>query len=73
MLLAEVPNTERYGAVRIDADGTVTQFVEKKQGGSGSINAGVYLLSRQVIRSIAEGTVVSLERDVFPTLMNHGL
>ena len=51
----------------------MTQFVEKKQGGSGSINAGVYLLSRQVIRSIAEGTVVSLEHDIFPTLMNHGL
>ena len=73
MLLAEVPNTERYGSVKIDSDGTVTQFVEKKQGGSGSINAGVYLLSRQVIRSIAEGTVVSLEHDIFPTLMNHGL
>ena len=50
MLLSEVPNTERYGSVKIDSDGTVTQFVEKKQGGSGSINAGVYLLSRRVIR-----------------------
>ena len=73
MLLAEASNTERYGSVKIDFDGTVTQFVEKKQGGSGSINAGVYLLSRQVIRSIAVGTAVSLEHDVFPTLINHGL
>ena len=73
MLLAEVPNTERYGSVKINADGAVTQFVEKKQGGSGSINAGVYLLSRQVIDSIPDDAAVSLEHDVFPALMSHGL
>src|SRR5918993_6033767 len=73
MLLAQVPNTERYGSVKINPDGAVTQFVEKKQGGSGSVNAGVYLLSRQVIHSIPEDTAVSLEHDVFPTLMSQGL
>jgi NDP-sugar pyrophosphorylase family protein len=73
MLLAEVPNTERYGSVKINPDGAVTQFAEKKQGGSGSINAGVYLLSRQVVQSIPGDTAVSLEHDVFPTLMSQGL
>jgi D-glycero-alpha-D-manno-heptose 1-phosphate guanylyltransferase len=33
----------------------------------------VYLLSRQVIHSIAEDTAVSLEYDVFPALMSNGL
>ena len=73
MLLAEMLNTQRYGSVKINADGAVTQFVEKKEGGSGSINAGVYLLSRQVIESMPEDTAVSLEHDVFPRLMSHGL
>jgi NDP-sugar pyrophosphorylase family protein len=73
MLLAEVPNTQRYGSVKINHDGAITQFVEKKQAGSGSINAGVYFLSRQVIDSISEDTVVSLEHDIFPALMSHGL
>jgi NDP-sugar pyrophosphorylase family protein len=73
MLLAKVPNTERYGSVKINADGAVTEFVEKKHGGSGSINAGVYLLSLQVIDSMSEDTAVSLEHDIFPGLMSHGL
>ena len=73
MLLVEVPNTERYGSVKINADGAVTEFVEKKPGGSGLINAGLYLLSRQIIDSIPEGTAVSLEHDIFPALMSHGL
>jgi D-glycero-alpha-D-manno-heptose 1-phosphate guanylyltransferase len=73
MLLAEVPNTERYGSVKIDPDGAVTHFVEKKHSGSGLINAGVYLLSRQIIQSISGDTAVSLEHDVFPALMSHGL
>jgi D-glycero-alpha-D-manno-heptose 1-phosphate guanylyltransferase len=73
MLLAEVPNTQRYGSGKINHDDAITQFVEKKQGGSGSINAGVYLLSRQIIHSIPGNTAVSLERDVFPALMSQGL
>jgi D-glycero-alpha-D-manno-heptose 1-phosphate guanylyltransferase len=74
MLLTQVPDTQRYGSVKIDPDGAVIQFAEKAKGGvSGSINAGVYLLSRQVIHSIPEATNVSLEYCVFPSLMMHGL
>lgn len=73
MLLAEVPNTQRYGSVKIDHDGAVIQFAEKQQGGSGLINAGVYLLSPRLIDSIPEDTAVSLEHNVFPALMNQGL
>ena len=73
MLLAEVPNTQRYGSVTIDHDGAVIQFAEKQHAGSGLINAGVYLLSRRVIDSITEDTAVSLEQNVFPALMNRGL
>jgi D-glycero-alpha-D-manno-heptose 1-phosphate guanylyltransferase len=74
MLLTQVPDTQRFGSVETDLDGAITRFGEKIKGGvSGFINAGVYLLSRQVIESIPPSANVSLEHQVFPTLVNHGL
>jgi D-glycero-alpha-D-manno-heptose 1-phosphate guanylyltransferase len=74
MLLTQVPDTQRYGSVKVDPDGAVIEFAEKVRGGVfGFINAGVYLLSRQVIDSIPEHAGVSLEYDVFPTLVRRGL
>jgi D-glycero-alpha-D-manno-heptose 1-phosphate guanylyltransferase len=74
MLLTQVPDTQRYGSVKLDSHGAVIQFSEKGQGAvSGFINAGVYLLSRQVIDSIPEDAEVSLEYDVFPNLVPRGL
>ena len=65
--LARVELSERYGRVHVDDHAQVTAFVEKeKDGGPGWINAGVYLLSREVIRSIPEAMITSLEKDVFP-------
>jgi len=37
------------------------------------INAGIYLLEREVAETIPEGRVVSLETEVFPRLIGHGL
>ncbi|MGE5217846.1 MAG: HAD-IIIA family hydrolase [Chloroflexota bacterium] len=72
--LARVGQSGRYGRVKVDADARVTEFVEKQKGaGPGWINAGVYLLSQKVIRSIAEATITSLEKDVFPSWTGHGL
>lgn len=73
MLLTQVADTGRYGSVKVDSDGTVTRFSEKASGDSGLINAGVYLLSRRIIDSIAEDAEVSLEYDVFPNLVRQGL
>jgi D-glycero-alpha-D-manno-heptose 1-phosphate guanylyltransferase len=74
MLLTQVPDRQRFGSVEIDSEGAVIRFGEKSKGGlSGSINAGVYLLSREVIYSIPVDTEVSLEYHVFPTLVTHGL
>ena len=74
MLLTQVPDTQRFGSVEIDSDGAIIRFGEKVKGSvSGSINAGVYLLSRHVVQSIPADTEVSLEYHVFPTLVTHGL
>jgi NDP-sugar pyrophosphorylase family protein len=54
--------------------GAVQAFHEKRAGDTGGlINGGVYLLARDVVESIPPGEPVSLEREVFPQLVGHGL
>jgi histidinol-phosphate phosphatase family protein len=72
--LTRVGPSERFGRVKIDADARVTEFAEKQGGGEpGWINAGIYLLSQKLIRSIPEGASSSLERNVFPQWVGRGL
>jgi NDP-sugar pyrophosphorylase family protein len=62
------------GAIQVDAGGRVTAFQEKARGaGGGLVNAGVYLIERDVVKTIPAGTPASLERDVFPGLVGGGL
>ncbi len=72
MLLAEVPDTSRYGRVEIEEDGAVERFLEKGESGPGLVNAGVYILSRTVIEEIPADRPVSLEREIFPSLVGRG-
>ena len=66
--------SERYGLVKIDADARVTDFAEKQNGaGAGWINAGIYLLSQEVMQLIPQGAGNSLEKDVFPDWVGRGL
>jgi NDP-sugar pyrophosphorylase family protein len=74
LLLTEVADSGRYGRVDLGEHGAVTRFREKEPGsGAGLINAGLYLTSRDRLAAIPADTVVSLERDVFPGLIGHGL
>jgi NDP-sugar pyrophosphorylase family protein len=73
LVLVQVEDVARYGAVEVDEDGRVVSFREKgSQSGKGLINAGIYLLARYVITSIPPESVVSLEREVFPRLIGDG-
>lgn len=69
MLAVEVDDAGRYGRLDI-AKGKVMRFVEKDPSfnGKAAINAGIYLLSRDLIAGINAGKQVSLERDVFEHL-----
>jgi mannose-1-phosphate guanylyltransferase len=72
--LQSVADVSRYGCVTLDGDGRVIEFVEKGVcSGPGLINAGVYLLRKQVVRDLPEGTAISLERNVFPKLLDRGV
>lgn len=72
MVLTEVDNAGRYGAVRVNRDKTVTAFEEKNDDyGPGLINAGIYILNRKLFDGIQDGKVISFEREILSDLI-HG-
>ena len=75
--LTPVEDPSAYGLVRRNADCSVTEFVEKpgpEQIDTNLVNAGAYMLEREILSAMAPaGTNISIERDVFPTLVGHGL
>jgi len=73
LLLTWISDAKRYGRVRVDANGLVLSFDEKEGGGPGWINAGIYLLHRRLLFTIPSGRAVSLEREMFPAWVGHGL
>src|SRR5262245_8538155 len=57
IVVQEVPDVTRYGSVTLDNDGRITQFIEKgAAAGPGLINAGVYLLRKQIVCDLPVGT-----------------
>ncbi len=74
LLLTYVDDTGRYGRVVVDEEGAVRSFEEKSSSGNpGFINAGIYLLSQEVLKSIPAHRAVSLEHEVFPSWIGRGL
>jgi mannose-1-phosphate guanylyltransferase len=75
LALYPVDDTSSYGVVPTDAEGRVEAFLEKAEGDTPTnrINAGAYVVEREVIESIPAGRPVSFEREVFPALVGDGL
>ncbi|MBI4587751.1 MAG: NDP-sugar synthase [Candidatus Rokubacteria bacterium] len=70
--LTPVEDPTPYGLVETDADGRILRFVEKPSREAittNTINAGIYLLNRELLDLIPRGQVVSMERDFFPGLL----
>lgn len=76
LALIGVEDPSAYGLVRRDEDGGVREFLEKPspdQIDTNLVNAGAYVLEREVLDAIPAGRAVSVEREVFPTLVDNGL
>lgn len=74
LLLSEVADTSRYGRVRIADEDRVVGFEEKDaSGGRGWINAGVYVIERELLETITDDRSVSLEREMFPSWIGKGM
>jgi NDP-sugar pyrophosphorylase family protein len=71
VVLQAVADVTRYGSVRLNSDGRVAEFTEKGiRSGPGLVNAGVYLVRKQIVRDLPAGTAISLEKEVFPRLLD---
>lgn len=75
--LIAVEDPSAFGLVRRNPDNSVKEFVEKPspdQIDTDLINAGAYVLERDVLEVVPpKGTTASIEREVFPALVGHGL
>ena len=75
ILLTPVEDPSRYGLVRLHGDGRVRNFLEKprpEEIDTNLINAGLYVLEPDVLDLIPSGRPVSIEREVFPQLVEEG-
>jgi mannose-1-phosphate guanylyltransferase len=71
--LIRVEDARAFGCVPTDENGRVTAFLEKMENPvTNSINAGCYIFHPSVIAAIPEDTVVSIERETFPSLVAAG-
>ncbi|MBV9006101.1 MAG: NDP-sugar synthase [Solirubrobacterales bacterium] len=77
LALIQVEDPSAYGLVRRNPDCSVREFVEKpgpEQIENDLISAGAYVVEREVLEGMGPaGTNISIERQVFPELVNNGL
>jgi NDP-sugar pyrophosphorylase family protein len=73
IVLTEVRQADRFGSVDTAPDGRIVKFGEKVTSpASGWVNAGIYLIARQLIEEIPPDRAISLEREVFPAWIGRG-
>jgi len=77
LALVPVADPSSYGLVRLREDGAVDEFLEKPSPDAvldtNLISAGAYVLERSVLDLIAPHRKVSIEREVWPALVDEGL
>jgi mannose-1-phosphate guanylyltransferase len=74
--LTPVEDPSSYGVVETEDDGRVKRFVEKPPPGEATtnmINAGIYVLDREVLDDIPPNTRYMFEHDLYPQLLARGV
>jgi mannose-1-phosphate guanylyltransferase len=70
--LTEVDDPSQYGVVEQTYSGEILRFVEKPnrdEAPSRRINAGIYVMEKEVLKWIPKDREVSIERETFPLLI----
>lgn len=73
--LHEVADPSRFGVAELADGKRIKRFIEKprrEEAPTNLINAGVYALSPEIFSYIPSGRIVSLEREIFPKLVEKG-
>lgn len=76
IIVASIGIPDRYGVVELNRDQQIISFSEKGPvtiKGTAYINAGVYLMHRSVIEKLPSKETISLENEVFPSLIRAGI
>lgn len=72
LYLTEVEDARAFGVVELSGN-RITSFNEKMENPPTKIiNAGCYIFNREIIDAIPDDVVVSVEREVFPSLLSKG-
>jgi NDP-sugar pyrophosphorylase family protein len=72
IFLTPVENPTAYGLVELEPDGWVHRFLEKPgwdEVTTNTINAGIYVLERELLDLIPKDQPYSMEREFFPALL----
>ena len=82
LALARAEDAQRYGSVLVDPSGRQVVGFREKVGArespstvgphQGWLNAGAYVIERELLAGLAAGEPYSLERDVFPAALGQG-
>jgi mannose-1-phosphate guanylyltransferase len=73
--LTSVEDPTAFGLVEVDHDMRVRRFLEKPAADevtTNLVNAGIYVMEREVLDMIPTGREVSIEREIFPELQAMG-
>lgn len=70
----ESENTRAKGVVEVDASGRVQRFVEQDpdRTGPGLVNAGLYVVARELLAGCPRDTFLDFGHDVFPEALSTG-
>jgi len=72
LYLTQVADARAFGVVEFDENKRISSFNEKMENPpTNMINAGCYIFNRNIIDSIPDGRVVSVERETFPGLLQN--
>ena len=75
MALTTVDKPTEFGIVGLDEQGRIYRFLEKpslEEVFSNLINAGIYILEREVLKRVPQGEFYDFSRNLFPDLMSNG-
>ncbi|HAH33126.1 MAG TPA: D-glycero-D-manno-heptose 1-phosphate guanosyltransferase [Elusimicrobia bacterium] len=74
VVLKKLSGANRYGNVKVDERRRIISFEEKNGlNHTGLINAGVYLVKRNLFSGVDEDHEISLERQILPDLIKSGM
>jgi NDP-sugar pyrophosphorylase family protein len=76
LAMVKVVDGRRYGSLYLDGKNRITAFLEKShrawhgsKAEKGLVNGGVYVFERKLLKTIRAGSPISLEKEVFPSLL----